>query len=156
NWKKAAQRLGRLYRTVANQWANTLHRSASRLATTQSVVVIEDLQVSGLLKHAISRKPSAMWAGGIPAPPGLPGPVVWRVCHCGGPLVGVREDLLPPPGVGESLTLADRTIVCRHPDRPDGGWVGEDHDLNAATNRAQLAGCSADSQNACAGGSAGG
>jgi transposase len=61
--------------------------------------------------------------------------------------------------VDESLTLADRTVVCRHPERPDGGVV-LDRDRNAATNREQLADSSvdsqADSQNACGGGSAGG
>jgi putative transposase len=36
---------------VANQRANTLPRCTSRLASTQSVVVIEDLNVAGLLKH---------------------------------------------------------------------------------------------------------
>ena len=65
--------------------------------------------------------------------------------------------------VDERLTLADRTGVCRHPERPDGGVVW-DRDRNAATNRAHLADSQAgssvdsqaDSQNACAGGSAGG
>jgi putative transposase len=46
-----AQRLGKLHRTVANQRANTLHQLTSRLAKTKSVVVIEDLNVYGMLKN---------------------------------------------------------------------------------------------------------
>src|SRR5258708_14636163 len=55
NRKKAARRLGTAYRTVANQRANTLHQFTSRLAKTKSVVVIEDLNVAGMLKnHALA------------------------------------------------------------------------------------------------------
>jgi putative transposase len=36
---------------VANQRANTLHQLTSRLAKTKSVVVIEDLNVAGMLKN---------------------------------------------------------------------------------------------------------
>src|SRR5260370_20876 len=48
NRKKAARRLGVQYRQVANQRTNTLHHLTSRLAKTKSVIVIEDLHVSGL------------------------------------------------------------------------------------------------------------
>jgi putative transposase len=51
NRRKAAQRLGRLHRKVANQRANTLHQLTSRLAKTKSTVVIEDSNVSGMLKN---------------------------------------------------------------------------------------------------------
>src|SRR5260221_225284 len=51
NRKKAARRLGTQYRHVANQRANTVHHLTSRLAKTKSVVVIEDLNVSGMLKN---------------------------------------------------------------------------------------------------------
>ena len=51
NRRKAAQRLGTLHRRIANQRANTLHHLTSRLAKTKSVVVIEDLNVSGMLKN---------------------------------------------------------------------------------------------------------
>src|SRR5260221_6708409 len=48
NRKKAARRLGTQYQNVANQRANTVHQFTSRLAKTKSVVVIEDLNVSGM------------------------------------------------------------------------------------------------------------
>lgn len=51
NRRKATHRLAKLYRTVANQRQNTLHQLTSPLAKTKSVVVIEDLQVAGMLKN---------------------------------------------------------------------------------------------------------
>jgi putative transposase len=51
NRREAVRRLARLHRTVANQRANTLQQLTSRLAKTKSVVVIEDLNVAGMLKH---------------------------------------------------------------------------------------------------------
>jgi len=51
NRKMAVQRLARLHRKVANQRADTLHRLTSRLARTKSVVVIEDLNMVGMLKN---------------------------------------------------------------------------------------------------------
>ena len=51
NRKKAVRRLARLHRRIANQRANTLHQLTSRLAKTKSVMVIEDLNVAGMLKN---------------------------------------------------------------------------------------------------------
>lgn len=51
NRKKAVRRLARLHRRIAHQRANTLHQLTSRLAKTKSVVVIEDLNVAGMLKN---------------------------------------------------------------------------------------------------------
>ena len=49
--KKAARKLARQYRKVANQRANTLHQITTKLAKTKSVIVIEDLHVAGMLKN---------------------------------------------------------------------------------------------------------
>lgn len=51
NRKKAVRRLARLHRRIAHQRANTVHQVTSRLAKTKSVVVIEDLNVAGMLKN---------------------------------------------------------------------------------------------------------
>ena len=51
NRRKAAKRLAKLYRKVANQRRNTLHQVTTALAKTKSVIVIEDLNVSGMLKN---------------------------------------------------------------------------------------------------------
>jgi putative transposase len=156
NRKKAARRLGTQYRKVAHQRANTLHQLTSRLTKTKSVVVIEDLHVSGLLKnHHLAQAIGdvgfaefrrqlvykARWYGCrvIVADQWFKSS---KTCSCCG-------------WVDETLTLADRTFICRNPGRPDCGLV-MDRDLNAAKNLAQLAGSSPDSQNACGEGSAGG
>src|SRR5260370_18645965 len=51
NRKKAVRTLGKEYLKVGNQRTNTVHQFTSRLAKTTSVVVIEDLNVSGMLKN---------------------------------------------------------------------------------------------------------
>jgi putative transposase len=51
NRSKAVQRVADLHRRVANQRANTLHQLTTQLTKTKSVVVIEDLNVVGLLKN---------------------------------------------------------------------------------------------------------
>jgi putative transposase len=51
NPKKAVRKLAKLHRTIRNQRHNTLHQVTTRLAKTKSVLVIEDLNVSGMLKN---------------------------------------------------------------------------------------------------------
>jgi putative transposase len=51
NRKKAARTLGRAYRRVGNQRANTLQQVTTWLAKTKAVIVIEDLHVSGMLQN---------------------------------------------------------------------------------------------------------
>lgn len=51
NRRKAARCLGRLHRKIANQRQNTLHQVTTGLAKTKRVIVIEDLNVSGMLKN---------------------------------------------------------------------------------------------------------
>ncbi len=51
NWQKAVQKLGRAHPKVANIRRETLHQITTRLAKTKSVVVLEDLNVSGMAKN---------------------------------------------------------------------------------------------------------
>ena len=51
NRKKAARKLAKLHRQITNQRHNTLHQVTTRLAKTKSVLVIENLNVSGMLKN---------------------------------------------------------------------------------------------------------
>jgi len=51
NRSKAVKRLTTLHRRVAQQRTNTLHQLTSQLAKTKAVVVIEDLNVAGMLKN---------------------------------------------------------------------------------------------------------
>jgi putative transposase len=51
NRKKAARRLAKLHQQIRHQRHNTLHQVTTRLAKTRSVLVIEDLQVSGMMRN---------------------------------------------------------------------------------------------------------
>jgi putative transposase len=144
NRKKAAQRLGKLHRTVANQRANTLHQFTSRLAKTKAVVVIEDLNVAGLLtNHQLAQAIGDVGFGAFRRQ--LSYKAAWYGCQV---IVASRWEPSSKTCSGcgwvdDNLTLADRTFRCEH--------CGQvlDRDLNAAINLAQLAGSSSDSHNAC-------
>ena len=150
NRKRAARRLGTAYRTVANQRANTLHQFTSRLAKTKSVVVIEDLNVAGMLKnHALTLAISDVGWGAFRRQ--LTYKAAWYGCRV---VVADRwfassKTCCRCGWVDEQLTLAERTFHCQNC-----GLV-IDRDLNAAKNLGQLAGSSPDRINACGEGSAG-
>jgi putative transposase len=150
NRKKAARRLGAQYRTVANQRANTLHQLTSRLAKTKSVVVIEDLHVSGLLKnHHLAQAIGDMGWGEFRRQ--LAYKAAWYGCRI---IVADRwftssKTCSGCGWVNESLTLADRTFHCQ------ACGLVIDRDLNAAKNLEKLADSSTDSLNACGEDSAG-
>jgi len=154
NRRKAAQRLGKLHRRVANQRANTLHQFTSRLAKTKAVVVIEDLNVAGMLKnHHLAQAIGDVGFGAFRRQ--LTYKAVWYGCQV------ILASRWEPSSrtcsgcgwVDEELDLGDRTFHCRNPQGSCG--VVLDRDLNAAINLAQLADSSSESQNACGEGSAG-
>jgi putative transposase len=150
NRKKAARRLGVQYRRVAHQRANTLQHLTSRLAKTKAVVVIEDLNVSGLLKN--QHLAQAIGEVGLAEfRRQLTYKAAWYGCRI---IVADRwfassKTCSGCGGVDESLTLADRTFHCQ------ACGLIIDRDLNAAKNLEQLAASSPDSRNACGEGSAG-
>ncbi len=144
NRKKAARKLAKLYRKVANQRKNTLHQVTTTLAKTKQVIVIEDLNVSGMLKnHHLAQAIAdvgfyefkrqllykAAWYGSKVLLASRWEPSSKTCSGC-----GWRD---------EDLTLADRTFHCEQC-----GLV-IDRDLNAALNLAKLAGSSSDNANAC-------
>lgn len=56
NRKKAARRLAKLHRRIANIRKDATHQATSYLSKTKTVVVLEDLNVSGMLKnHRMAR-----------------------------------------------------------------------------------------------------
>ncbi len=154
NRQQAARRLARLYREIANQRANTLHQVTTALAKTQAVLVIEDLNVSGMLKnHHVAQAigdvgfsefkrqltDKTAWYGSRVVLAGRWEPSRTTCSGC---------------GWGDAdLTLADRTFRCQNPDGPCGLVL--DRDLNAAINLRTLAESSSDRQHACGAGSAG-
>lgn len=51
NWKKAQIQIARLHRKIANIRKDTLHKLTTLLAKNHSTVVIEDLNVSGMMAN---------------------------------------------------------------------------------------------------------
>jgi putative transposase len=155
NRKKAARALGKAYRKVSHQRANTLHQVTTKLAKTKSVLVIEDLHVSGMLKnHHLAQ---AIGDVGFAT---FRRQLTYKAAWYGSRVVLV--DRWEPSSktcsgcgwVDDDLELSDRIFVCRNQARPDCGLV-LDRDLNAALNLRKLAGSSSESENACGVGSAG-
>jgi putative transposase len=150
NRKKAVRRLATLHRRIANQRANTLHHLTSRLAKTKSVVVIEDLNVSGMLKnHHLAQAIADVGWGEFRRQ--LTYKAAWYGCQV---LVASRWEPSSKTCSGcgwmdEDLTLADRTFRCEQCGQ------ARDRDLNAELNLAKLAGSSSERQNACGEESAG-
>lgn len=152
NRRKAVRKLAVLHRTITQQRANTLHQLTSRLAKTKSVIVIEDLNVAGMLKnHHLAQAIGdvgfaefgrqltykAAWYGSRVVVVSRWEPSSKTCSACG--------------WVDENLELSDHVFRCQ---QADCGQV-LDRDLNAAINLSNLAGSSSDSQNACGAGSAG-
>jgi putative transposase len=144
NRAKVARRLSREHRKVANQRANTLHQLTTRLARTKSVIVIEDLNVAGMLKnHHLAQ--AIVDVGFAEFRRRLTYKAVWY-----GSRVVVASRWEPSSRtcstcgwVDAELTLADRVFHCQ------ACGLVMDRDLNAAKNLEQLAGSSLESQNAC-------
>jgi putative transposase len=150
NRKKAVRRLATLHRRIANQRANTLHQFTSRLAKTKSVVVIEDLNVAGMLKnHHLAQAIGDVGFGEFRRQ--LTYKAAWYGCRV---LVASRWEPSSKTcsdcgWMYEDLSLADRVFRCE-----DCGLV-IDRDLNAARNLAKLAGSSSESRTTCGEESAG-
>src|SRR5215469_7147335 len=144
NRKKAVRKLAQLHRQIKQQRRNTLHQVTTRLAKTKSVLVIEDLNVSGMLKnHHLAQAIGdvgfsefkrqllykASWYGSRVILADRWEPSSKRCSACG--------------WLDADLTLSDRIFHCEQC-----GLV-LDRDLNAAMNLEKLAGSSSDSLNAC-------
>ncbi|RKN22537.1 transposase [Micromonospora musae] len=50
-WERAAARLGRAHARVANVRRDGLHKLTTRLATTHGTIVVEDLNVAGMMRN---------------------------------------------------------------------------------------------------------
>ncbi|HEV2460464.1 MAG TPA: RNA-guided endonuclease TnpB family protein, partial [Ktedonobacterales bacterium] len=146
NRKKAARKLGAEHRKVANLRANTLHQLTSRLAKTKSVVVIEDLNVAGMLKnHHLAQAIGDV--GFAEFRRQLTYKAAWYGCRV---VVVSRwepstKSCSACSWYDADLGLSDRVFRCQNADC--GQMI--DRDLNAAINLAQLAGSSSESENAC-------
>jgi putative transposase len=144
NRKKAVQQLRKQYRKVRHQRQNTLHQVTTRLAKTKSVIVIENLNVQGMMKNR--RLSLAIGDVGWYE---FRRQLTYKAAWYGSRIV--LADRWEPSsrmcsGCGwynEGLTLSDRTFHCQQ------CRLVLDRDLNAARNLAKLAGSSSDNANAC-------
>jgi putative transposase len=154
NRKKTTRRLGRLHRKIANQRQDTLHQLTTSLAKTTSVIVIEDLNVAGMLtNHHLAQAIADVGFGEFRRQ--LAYKAEWY-----GSRVILADRWEPSSktcsGCGwydETLELSHRLFHCRNPRVSCGIII--DRDLNAAINLSKLAGSSSESRNACGAGSAG-
>jgi putative transposase len=146
NRAKAAARLARHHARVADLRADALHKATSALAARYETVVVEDLNVTGMLANRSLARAIAdqgfytarrmlayktTWAGGrlIVADRWYPSSKTCSAC-------GRRKP---------SLTLSERTFTC------DECGLSLGRDVNAATNLHNLAASGAESLNACGG-----
>jgi len=133
NWLKAKKKIARLHSQIANIRSDYLHKLTTYLAKNHGVVVIEDLNVSGMLAN---RKLALAIADGsfyefkrqleykcllyssklLIVSRWFPSS---KTCHCCGE-------------VKQSLSLSERIFHCEKC-----GWKG-DRDLNAALNLEQV------------------
>jgi putative transposase len=134
-WRTTQARIARAHARAANLREDGLHQLTTRLAATYGTVVVEDLNVAGMLKNRrLARKIAdagfgtlrrqlaykTAWRGGRLAAAGRFYPSSKTCSGCG--------------AVKAKLALSERTYRC-----PSCGLV-LDRDLNAARNLAALAG----------------
>ncbi len=150
NRKKAARRVAKLHWRIANMRRDTLHKITTHLTRTKSVIVIEDLNVSGMLKnHRLARAICDLGLCELRRQLEYKGK--WNDC-----IILTADRFFPSSKtcsecgwVNEDLKLSDREWVCL-----DCGCV-HDRDHNAAVNlenwgvNALLAVSSTESLNAC-------
>jgi putative transposase len=135
-WKRANQRRNRIHHRVSNLRRDGLHKITTGLASQVSTLVVEDLNISGMLaKHKLAR--ALADAGFAEIRRQLDYKTIWR----GGTLV-IAHRWFPSSKtcsvcgvVKAKLRLKDRVFRC---DTTACGLV-IDRDINAARNLAKLA-----------------
>ncbi len=128
NRKKAAHKVARLHLHIANIRKDTLHKITTELTKNKSMVVIEDLNVSGMLKnHCLAQAIQDLGLGEFRRQLDYKG--IWNNCK-----IVVADRFFPSSklcsacgSINDKLTLADREWTC------DCGVV-HDRDRNASTN----------------------
>lgn len=132
-WRRANARRNKVHRTVSNQRRDHLHKLTTHLAATYGTIVVEDLNVAGMLAHRkLARHVTD--AGFAEIRRQLAYKTAWR----GGTLVVANRWFASSKtcsgcgAVKAKLALSERTFVCT-----ECGLV-LDRDLNAARNLAAL------------------
>ncbi|WP_344261728.1 IS607 family element RNA-guided endonuclease TnpB [Actinomadura napierensis] len=146
NRAKAAGRLARHHARVANVRADALHKATTALAARYETVVVEDLNVTGMVANR--RMARAVADQGFAAVRRM---LKYKTGWNGGRLV-VADRWFPSSktcsgcgGRKPSLSLSERTFRCEACDLVLG------RDVNAAINLRDLAASGAERRNACGG-----
>jgi putative transposase len=133
-WRTTQARIARVHARVANLRENGLHQLTTRLAATHQTVVVEDLNVAGMLRNRRLARPIADAGFGC-----LRRQLAYKTRWHGGRLV-VAGRFYPSSktcsGCGTvktKLRLSERTYRCQS------CGLALDRDLNAARNLAALA-----------------
>ncbi len=144
NRRKSAKRLAKLHYRIGCQRADFIHKATTKLTTTKSVIVVEDLNVSGMRKNrCLARSISdvgwsefvrqleykAAWNGGKVIKAGRFYPSTKTCSTC-----GLVKDEMP---------LSERVYRC------DGCGLVLDRDVNAARNLLSLSTGSSPGFEAC-------
>jgi len=133
NWYKAKTKIARLHQRIANLRKDYLHKMTTYLAKNHSIIVIEDLNVSGMLKnHKLSK---AISDGAFYE---IRRQLTYK-CELYSSKLILADRFYPSSKkcnccgeINPHLTLSDRIFECLKC-----GWIG-DRDLNAAKNLEQL------------------
>jgi putative transposase len=144
NRRKATRKLARLHAKVANVRADALRKATTELSRRYETVVIEDLNVTGMISNRkLARAVADQGFGAVRRMLG------YKTAREGGTLI-VADRWYPSSktcsgcgSVKAKLTLADRVYQC------DNCGLAMDRDANAARNLLSLAASGADSRNAC-------
>ncbi|PSF35824.1 transposase [Aphanothece hegewaldii CCALA 016] len=134
NWKKAQVKIARLHLKIANIRKDFLHKLTTQLAKNHSEIVIEDLNVSGMLKNGKLAK--AIADSGFYE---FRRQLEYKTQLYGSKLI-LADRWFPSSKTcsncgfhHQELTLAERVFSC-----PACSWTG-DRDLNACYNLVRLA-----------------
>jgi putative transposase len=132
-WQQGKQRLGRAHGRVANLRRNHLHHLTGALAASYGVVVVEHLNVAGMLRnHRLARRLADAGFGELRRQ------LTYKCAWAGGRLV--QADTFYPSSktcsgcghVKAKLPRSEQTYRCQH------CGLACDRDLNAARNLAAL------------------
>jgi putative transposase len=144
NRRKSVRRLSRTHLRISDIRKDALHKVTTKLAKTKSVIVIEDLNVSGMMKnHSLARAIGDVGMGEFRRQ------LEYKTKWYGSQLI-IAPRFYPSSklcsGCGhikDNLKLSDRIYIC------DVCHLRIDRDLNAAINLSRLAVSSTESINAC-------
>ncbi|MDF5725723.1 MAG: RNA-guided endonuclease TnpB family protein [Rhizonema sp. PD37] len=134
NWKKAQMQIARLHKKIANIRKDTLHKLTSLLAKNHGTLVIEDLNVSGMMaNHKLAKAIADMSFFEFRRQ-------LTYKCELYGSKLVVADRWFPSSKtcsncgtLKETLTLKERVFECNHCD------FVIDRDLNAAINLSKIA-----------------